>query len=90
MFKRYKPKKALVFDWTPNLAYAVGLIVTDGSLSSNGKNVIFTSQDIEQIGNIKLILNLMAKLGITRNKTSEHIDYSLVAFSYGTGFSVLD
>ena len=33
VFKRYKPRKVLVFDWSPNLAYTVGLIATDGCLS---------------------------------------------------------
>jgi hypothetical protein len=28
-FRRYKPRKVLVFDWSADLAYAVGLITTD-------------------------------------------------------------
>ncbi len=71
MIRRYKPRKVLSFDWSPKLAYAVGLIATDGCLSSNQKNVIFTSKDIEQIGNIKRILNMNAKIGFTRNTKSE-------------------
>ena len=71
MIRRYKPRKLLFFDWSPELAYAVGLLVTDGCLSSNKKNIIFTSKDIEQIGNIKRIINLPGKIGFTRNKRSE-------------------
>ena len=65
--RRYKPRKKVFFDWSPHLAYVVGLIATDGCLSGNHKNIIFTSKDIEQIGNSKLILNLKGKVGFTRN-----------------------
>jgi len=71
MIKDFKPKKVCAFNWSPNLAYAVGLIVTDGSLSKNKKCVTFTSKDIEQISNIKIILNMKAKIGINKNKLSE-------------------
>ena len=71
MSRRYKPRKVQFFDWSSDLAYAVGLIATDGCLSSNQKNVTFTSKDIEQIGNIKLILKMNAKIGMTKNSTSD-------------------
>lgn len=71
MIRRYKPRKVLFFDWSPELAYAVGLITTDGSLSSDHRHVQFTSKDVEQIGNMKLILKLPGKIGFTRNKKIE-------------------
>lgn len=71
MSRRYKPKKVVSFVWSPDLAYVVGLLVTDGCLSINRKNVIFTSKDIEQIGAVKVILNSKAKVGLTRNRISE-------------------
>lgn len=37
--------------WSPELAYAVGLITTDGNLSSDGRHISFTSKDKEQIEN---------------------------------------
>ena len=35
--------------WSENLAYAIGLIATDGSLSNDGRHLNFTSKDIDQI-----------------------------------------
>ncbi|MBI5356744.1 LAGLIDADG family homing endonuclease [Candidatus Collierbacteria bacterium] len=49
--------------WNPNLAYAIGLITADGSLSKDGRHIDFTSKDIEQIKNLKKILNLKNKIG---------------------------
>ncbi|MDE2188398.1 MAG: hypothetical protein KGJ35_01565 [Patescibacteria group bacterium] len=71
MHRRYKPKIPLYFTWSPNLAYVVGLITTDGCLSSNRRSVIFTSQDIELIGHVKLILNAKGKIGLTKNQKCE-------------------
>lgn len=69
--KRYKPKRVQSFVWSAELAYVVGLLVTDGCLSSDGRHIIFTSNDIESIGNVIRILKLKNKIGFTRNKTSE-------------------
>lgn len=71
MKRRNKPRQVRIFDWSPNLAYIVGLITTDGCLSSNYKNVIFTSKDIELIGIAKNVLGLNGKIGFTRNSKSE-------------------
>src|SRR6266542_3660885 len=46
------------YNWSPELAYIVGLIATDGCLSSDGRHIDFTSKDLEQIHNFKKILNL--------------------------------
>jgi hypothetical protein len=35
--------------WRPELAYAVGLITADGSLSKDGRHIDFTSKDVDQI-----------------------------------------
>jgi hypothetical protein len=79
---RYKPRRVQTFEWSPKLAYVVGLIVTDGCLSSDLRNIAFTSKDIEQIGNLIRILKLKNKIGFTRNKKSEayRINISNVQF----------
>jgi hypothetical protein len=41
------------FVWNPNIAYAVGLIATDGSLSKDGRHISFTSKDY----NLLLVFN---------------------------------
>lgn len=69
--KRYKPKRVQSFVLSAELAYVVGLLVTDGCLSSDGRHIIFTSNDIESIGNVIRILKLKNIIGFTRNKTSE-------------------
>ena len=40
-------------EWSPNVAYCVGLIATDGCLSSDGRHVEFTSKDLELVQHIK-------------------------------------
>lgn len=50
--------------WTSNLAYAIGLIATDGCLSKDGRHIDFTSKDLEQINNFKKSLDICAKVGL--------------------------
>ena len=69
--RRYKQRELQNFVWTNELAYVVGLLVTDGCLSSDRRHIIFTSKDIEQIGNVIRILKLKIKIGISKNKLSE-------------------
>jgi hypothetical protein len=54
-------KRALT-QWSSELAYAVGLIATDGNLSKNGRTVIFVSKDIEQIKTFKNCLEINSKV----------------------------
>ena len=44
--------------WTSSLAYAVGLITTDGCLSKDGRHIEFTSKDLDQLETFKSCLNL--------------------------------
>jgi hypothetical protein len=59
---------ALKFSWTPELAYAVGLITTDGSLSKDKRHITFTSTDLDLIKTFKKCLKLAVK--ITKNPQS--------------------
>ena len=43
-----QPKRKEVL-WSPELAYAVGLIATDGNLSTSGRHVSLTSKDVPQL-----------------------------------------
>jgi len=49
--------------WSPEFAYAVGLITTDGCLSNDGRHFVFVSKDMEQIQNLKRCLGLKVKVG---------------------------
>lgn len=57
--------------WGANLAYAVGLITTDGCLSKDGRHFDLTSKDLEQIHNFKKILKLKNKIG-TKYRGPDH------------------
>lgn len=55
--KNYKPI------WTAEIAYTVGLLVTDGNLSKDKRHIDFTSKDIELVRTFKSCLDLESKIG---------------------------
>jgi hypothetical protein len=76
-----KPKGRVDTTWRPELAYAVGLIVADGSLSKNGIHIDFTSKDIDSINNFKKCLNLYdIKTGIKSRSKEKTKKYFRVQF----------
>lgn len=48
--------------WSANLAYAIGLIARDGSLSKDGRHIDLTSKDLDQLNAFKNILDLKVKI----------------------------
>lgn len=46
-----KPQGKVRIEWSADFAYAIGLIVTDGCLSPDGRHVTFVSKDLEQVEN---------------------------------------
>lgn len=58
-----KPKGKVSREWSTDLAYAVGLIATDGSLSKDGRHIELTSKDKEQILTFKKCLGIEVKIG---------------------------
>lgn len=57
-----KPKRGEIV-WSSELAYAVGLIATDGCLSPDGRHLLLTSKDLEQVQKLKSILGVKASIG---------------------------
>jgi hypothetical protein len=57
------------FQWTPELAYAIGLLTTDGNLSKDGRHIDFTSKDRSLVELFKNCLHLENKIG---RKNSGH------------------
>lgn len=62
-----KPKKLIDVTWRPELAYAVGLIATDGSLSKEGLLIDLTSKDKEQLVNFSKCLGKEFTIGRKKN-----------------------
>lgn len=58
-----KPKSKVKIKWSPEFAYAIGLLVTDGCLSSDGRHIDFTSNDYDQLINFLKCLGLKNKIG---------------------------
>lgn len=48
--------------WNSGLAYAIGLLTTDGSLSKDGRHIELTSKDIDQIKTFAALLKLNNKI----------------------------
>src|SRR3989344_1701616 len=61
-----KPLGKVKIVWSPGFAYAIGLLVTDGNLSKDGRHIDLTSKDKEQL------LNYTKSLGIKVKITSKH------------------
>ena len=53
-----KPQGRISTEWSPNLAYAIGLLATDGCLSKDGRHLELTSKDREQLENFRLCLRI--------------------------------
>lgn len=48
--------------WSPNFAYAIGLIASDGNLNSDGRHIAFVSKDIELAKKFKTALKINNKI----------------------------
>jgi hypothetical protein len=57
-----KPKKLVDTKWSANLAYAVGLLATDGCLARTVALIDLTSKDREQLDNFNHCLGLKLKI----------------------------
>lgn len=58
-----QPKRIISEIWNANLAYAIGLITTDGCLARDGLLVNLTSKDREQIFNFNKCVGVDFKIG---------------------------
>jgi hypothetical protein len=79
-----KPKGKPI-KWDSNIAYAVGLITTDGNLSPDGRHICMVSNDIQLLETFRNCLNLSNKIcpkrsGYTGLETSHKIQFGNVIF----------
>ncbi|MDC1205370.1 hypothetical protein N8083_00800 [Candidatus Pacebacteria bacterium] len=76
-----KPKGRVDTVWRPELAYAVGLITADGSLSKNGRHINFTSKDLDLIKTFQGCLGLEdIKIGKKISGYTGRKDYYQIQF----------
>lgn len=65
-----RPQGKVTISWSPAFAYAIGLIASDGCLSSNGRHIIFVSKDKAQVTNFARALAI--KNVISRDSTQAY------------------
>ncbi len=58
-----KPLGKVKIKWSPEFSYAIGLIATDGSLSSDKRHISFTSKDLELINKFQKSLGTNNNIG---------------------------
>lgn len=58
----FNAKRRIAETWSPNLAYAVGLLATDGCLSPPGHLIDLTSKDREQLENFRHCVGIDLKI----------------------------
>lgn len=66
--------------WSPKLAYAIGLLTTDGNLSPDGRHINYTSKDEELALTIKTCLNLQNKIGKKASGATREKKYYCLQF----------
>lgn len=80
-----KSKPRELIQWSPKIAYAVGLIATDGCLYNDGRHINFTSKDLELINTFKGCLGLKNKTGtkysgFNKNNKCYFVQFGNVSF----------
>ena len=72
---RYTSRKR--YSWSHNLAYAVGLLSSDGNLSCDNRHVGLVSKDMEQIENFKDCLGLNSNLRQKKSNLTDNLYYEI-------------
>jgi len=73
----FNPKRRISETWSSNLAYAVGLLATDGCLSPPFSLIDLTSKDTEQLENFRRCLGVELKITKKPNKSDKNTTYTL-------------
>ena len=75
-----RPLNKVKIVWSPKFAYAVGLIATDGNLSSDGRHISFTSKDYDCAILYKNCLRLNSIIGRKSRSRGTDKKYYVVQF----------
>ena len=76
-----KPLKKTSTRWSTDLAYAIGLITTDGNLSSNGRGMTFVSKDLQLIKTFIKCLDINPKIRLKKSGFALDRKYYFVQFT---------
>lgn len=60
---RSAPSSSSISSWSPELAWAVGVIATDGNLSPDGRHLSVTSRDLDLVESLRRSLGLRNRIG---------------------------
>jgi hypothetical protein len=77
------PKSKVELKWSSDFAYAIGLIVSDGSVSKDGRHICFVSKDLEQAENFLKALKFDNLIGVSKglkNREAYRVQFSDVYF----------
>lgn len=75
-----KAQNKVKIKWSPEFAYAIGLLTTDGNLSSDGRHLSFSSKDKELIDHFKKCLKLSNKIGRKARGGGKEKKYHVLQF----------
>ncbi|MCU0678718.1 MAG: LAGLIDADG family homing endonuclease [Candidatus Pacebacteria bacterium] len=78
-----KPKEMVHITWSDNFAYAIGLLVSDGNLSKDGRHIIFTTIDPDLVRNFTIALGIdvyIRSKSDQRKRTCYDVQFSDVRF----------
>lgn len=75
-----KRKNKVKIEWSEGFAYSVGIIATDGNLSSDGRHINITSKDNEIIAHIATSLKIDNKIGRKSRSHSKDKKYYFLQF----------
>lgn len=73
-----KPKGKVKLVWSPNFAYAIGLLASDGCILGDGRHIELTSKDEEQLRNFLIALDIEVKITIKHSSIGN--EYKRVQF----------
>lgn len=75
-----KALKKVRISWSPEFAYIIGLLATDGNLSPDRRHINFTSKDYELVQLVANSLGLSNKIGRKGNGHSNGKKYYMIQF----------
>lgn len=76
-----KPLGKTKIRWSRNFAYAIGLLTTDGNLSSDKRHINFTSKDLELINKFQKSLGINNNIGRKSSGSQKLKKYYFVCIS---------